>query len=320
MIVIHHDQPERCAGSVRAFQAQAGVSGVWVVESSSRASSRRRLRQLLGDKQAAGNRQAAGDGQSADTDMDAAIGSPADVEILEAGGNVGFGPGANLGLRRWLDVGAGEWVGIAPHDAEPAAGCVARLLAELDDRPRAGLVSAEFGPDFALVPVYDHVLGGYYRAAARGEGWQDVDYPHGTLLLARRAALDDIGLFDERYFAYCEEVDLGLRARRAGWGVGLVWGAIVANGRLPARSVADYLQLRNTLLLVDTHETAKEVRARLILAVAHHGAEMIRRQTGSFGRARLALRAAVDHRRRRFGPPPAWVVALDARSTGGPPR
>jgi N-acetylglucosaminyl-diphospho-decaprenol L-rhamnosyltransferase len=298
MILIHHDQPERCARSVRAFQTQAGVSGVWVVESSARSSSRRRLRQLL-----------TGRAGAAPNDP---VGAWPVVEILEAGGNVGFGPGANVGLRRWLEAGTGEWVGVAPHDAEPGIDCVARLLAEVDGRPDAGLVSAEFGPDFALVPVYDHVLGGYYRAAVRGDGWQDVDYPHGTLLLARRAALDAVGLFDERYFAYCEEVDLGLRARRAGWGVGLVWGATVANGRLPARPVADYLQLRNTLLLVDTHETSKEVRARLILAGAHHGAQIARAQTGSLSRARLALRAAIDHRRGRYGPPPAWVGALDA--------
>ena len=50
------------------------------------------------------------------------------------------------------------------------------------------------------------------------EGWEPVDYPHGTLLLARRACLEDVGLFDERYFSYCEEADLGLRARAAAAG------------------------------------------------------------------------------------------------------
>jgi N-acetylglucosaminyl-diphospho-decaprenol L-rhamnosyltransferase len=280
IVLVHHDEPERCAGAVSAFRAQPGVSDVWVVESSSRASSRRRLREL----------------------------TPG-VEIIEADGNVGFGPGANLGLRRWLATHGEGWVGVAPHDAVPEAGCVARILAEVAERGRVGLVSAEFGPEFELIPVYDRVLGGYYRAAARGDGWQEVDYPHGTLLLARRETLEEIGLFDERYFAYCEEVDLGLRARQAGWQVGLVWGATVSNGRLPARPVADYLQLRNTLLLVSSYETAKEVRARVILAVAHHLADLTRARRGCWGRARLAARAALDYRRRRFGPPPAAVLA-----------
>jgi N-acetylglucosaminyl-diphospho-decaprenol L-rhamnosyltransferase len=280
IVLVHHDQPERCAASVAAFRLQEGVADVWVVESSSRASSRARLRDLAPD-----------------------------VRAIDAGGNVGFGPGANLGLRHWLDDRPEEaWVGVAPHDAGPEPGCVARILAAVADRPTVGLVSAEFGPEFDLVPVYDHVLGGYYRTAERGEGWQEADYPHGTLLLARRQVLEQVGLFDERYFAYCEEVDLGLRARRAGWQVGFVWGAEVTNGRLPARPVADYLQLRNTLLLVSSHEGPKEVRARVILAFAHHVADLGRARRGAWARARLALKATWDYRRRRFGPPPTTIL------------
>jgi hypothetical protein len=41
--------------------------------------------------------------------------------------------------------------------------------------------------------------------------------PSGCAALYRKAMLDDIGLFDERFFAYCEDTDLGLRGRWAGW-------------------------------------------------------------------------------------------------------
>ena len=51
------------------------------------------------------------------------------------------------------------------------------------------------------------------------------------MLFARRGALEDVGLFDERYFAYCEEADLGLRAVAAGWEVGLVRGRLDAGLR-----------------------------------------------------------------------------------------
>ena len=117
-------------------------------------------------------------------------------------------------------------------------------MSEAVARPRAGLVCAEFGGDFDMVPAIDKVIGGFYRPAQRGEGWQAVEYPHGTLLVARRQTLEEVGLFDERYFAYCEEVDLALRVRRAGWQIGMVWGAVVANSHLPSRPVADYLQVR----------------------------------------------------------------------------
>lgn len=275
VVLVHHDQPDLCARSVDAFRAQARVRDVTVVDSGSTPAARGRLREL----------------------------QPGLV-VLDAGANVGFGAGANVGVRRWLGSGAGEWVAVAPHDAVPAAGCVARLLAAAGAHPEAGMVCAEFGGDVGLLPVVDKVMGGYYRPAARGEGWQEVDYPHGTLLLARRAMLADVGLFDERYFAYCEEVDLALRARAAGWTVGLVWGAVVANRRLPARPVADYLQLRNTLLLVADHFGPREVRARVILAgLAWLGAA--RRDPGrALARGSLARRAVRDFRAARFGPPP----------------
>ena len=94
-------------------------------------------------------------------------------------------------------------------------GALAELAAHLDGHPRTGLASADVG--LGLAPHVDRYLGAF-MVPGTGVGWQPVDYPHGTLLVARRALLEEVGLFDERYFAYCEEADLGLRARRAGWG------------------------------------------------------------------------------------------------------
>lgn len=283
VVLVHHDQPELCARSVAAFGAQDGVASVTVVDSGSRPAARRRLRSL----------------------------QPG-VEILDAGGNVGFGAGANAGLRRWLAEGCGEWVGVAPHDAVPVPGCVARLLAAVEHRPEAGLVCAEFGEEFDLVPVVDKVMGGYYRPAPRRVGWQDVDYPHGTLLLARRAMLADVGLFDGRYFAYCEEVDLALRARAAGWTVGMVWGAVVANGQLPDQLLAEYLQLRNTLLLVREHFGRREVRARVILAATRALQRACRDPEAAPALGRVEARAVRDFLLSRFGPPPDDVLRLVA--------
>ena len=100
------------------------------------------------------------------------------------------------------------------------------------------------------------------------EGWEPAGHPHGTLMLARRAVLEEVGLFDERYFAYCEEADLALRAKAAGWETGLIRGAIVVNPDLGTRiAVIDYLQLRNTLLLVREHSGRYHATIRFLLAV-----------------------------------------------------
>jgi len=191
----------------------------------------------------------------------------------------------------------------------------------MEARPRAGLASAEYGPGEDWRPVVDKFFGGWFVPTTRGDGWEDVDYPHGTLLAIRREAARDVGLFDERFFAYCEEADLGIRARAAGWGVGLVWGAVVGNGRPPRADVARYLQVRNTLLLLQKHYGTGPALARMTWEA---GALLTGRDQPTLGLGlgddptdkrteRAAVRRATrlamrDFLRRRFGAPPADLV------------
>ena len=56
---------------------------------------------------------------------------------------------------------------------------------------------------------------------------ETVLLPSACAALYRREMLDDTGFFDEKFFAYCEDTDLGLRARRAGWQARLAKNAIV---------------------------------------------------------------------------------------------
>jgi len=225
-VVVHRERPDACVATGRALLAQ-GVDHLVVVDN----------------------------GSSAEAVAVVRGGLPG-AELLELAHNTGFGPGANAGLRQWLAGGQGEWVLLAPHDAEPDAGCVATLVAAAADRAHAGLACAEYGTDDILNnrPTVNPLFGGVLAPSERRPGWEACDYPHGTLLLARRQCLDDIGLFDERYFAYCEETDLGIRARAAGWEVGVVWGAVVRNpGMTSTSGVPEYLMLRNSLHLVRWH-------------------------------------------------------------------
>lgn len=282
VVLVHRNRPATVTATAAAFADQGIAVRIVVVDNSEDPAVTAELRAML----------------------------PAEVEVLRTGGNLGFGPGANVGLRHWLGSGEGEWVVVAPHDAVPSSGCLARLLEEAALRPDAGLVCAEFGEGFDMVPAVDWVIGGYYRPAQRGSGWQDVDYPHGTLLLARRATLEQVGLFDERYFAYCEEVDLALRARQAGWRIGIVWGAVVTNGTLPAQLVADYLQVRNTLLLVRTRFGRWPTFVRAVLALPAAAGRARRDPGRRMLHLRLEARAVADFARGRFGPPPPAVWAM----------
>jgi len=285
VVVVHRDQPVRCATTVAVLQASSLPAGVdlrvVVVDNGSQAPSLARLH----------------------TGLEAAA---APVEVLELGVNAGFGPGANAGLRRALADGA-DVVGVAPHDALVAPDCLALLLEALGERPGAGLVSADVGD--GLCPVVDPYFGAIGRARDREVGWEDCGHPHGTLFLARAACLADVGLFDERYFAYGEEADLGVRASRAGWGVGIVHGARVTNPELGGTDAAvDYLMSRNTLLLVREHFGRYRAGVRTVWAVGQLAAGIARpsRRPWIFS-ARGRAWALVDHARGRHGPPPAHL-------------
>jgi GT2 family glycosyltransferase len=228
-------------------------------------------------------------------------------ELLDLGHNAGFGPGANAGLQRWLGDGEGDWVLVCPHDAEPADGCVERLVAAASARPRAGLACAEYPSDdvWGGTPHVDKLFGAVFVPSQVDEGWEDAGYPHGTLLLARRECLEEIGLFDERYFAYCEEADLGERARRAGWEVGIVRGAVVRNpGQSSGAAVPQYLMLRNTVQLLARHFGPSKAAMHWLIALG----VTVR---GSVG----GRQAPFWHRRAR------WLALRDVvlGRTGAPP-
>lgn len=233
----------------------------------------------------------------------------ADVELLRLGHNAGFGPGANAGLEAWLEHRHSEWVLVAPHDAMPGPHAVERLLAAGREHPALGLASADVGD--GLIPVVDPYFGSISRPARREAGLEPSDYPHGTLLLARRSCLVDIGLFDDRYFAYCEEADLGLRAKDAGWEVGIVRDAAVRNpsmGPGPGPAVVDYLMLRNTILLVREQSGRYHAFIRYLIGVMGLVGGVVRptRRPELFS-IRGRLLALVDVLRRRYGPPPEWL-------------
>jgi N-acetylglucosaminyl-diphospho-decaprenol L-rhamnosyltransferase len=275
VVLVHWNQPERLAATVDAFRASDGVDvRITVVDNGS--------------------------------DV---VPSIEGVDVVPSGGNLGFGPGANVGLRRFLaDPDDGEWVAVAPHDALPAPDCLRRLLDAVASRPEAGLVCADYGDGFT--PVVDPYFGGIPAPATVDEGWEPAGYPHGTLLLARRACLEDIGLFDERYFSYCEEADLGSRARRAGWDVGLVRGAMVRNPELHgALAAVSYLQLRNTLLLVRDHSGCYHAGIRLQLALLQMAVGLVApSRRDPYWHVEGKLRGMADFLRGRFGPPPADLL------------
>ena len=113
--------------------------------------------------------------------------------------------------------------------------------------------------------------------------------------MARLACLEQVGLFDEAFFAYCEEADLALRARARGWLTGLVWGAQARNTELGSVAVRQYLRSRNTLHLVKRWFGPHRASVRLGLELPAAARDLS---------SRLAVR---DFLLGRWGPPPRSI-------------
>lgn len=160
------------------------------------------------------------------------------LTFVENRANLGFGEASNQGARLALERGA-DAVYFANNDTTLEPGALDRLALELEREPRLGIVGPRVlyktpngvvwcaGGMMTWRQNLSTLLG---HREPDGAAWRErrtVDYVVGCALLARRAALEEIGLFDARYFAYMEDVDLGLRAKRAGWDV-VVLGEVCA--------------------------------------------------------------------------------------------
>src|SRR5258707_169645 len=84
------------------------------------------------------------------------------------------------------------------------------------------LATAVWDSAIDLVPrpgrLYESRLNGLYSRAlyATGEPFS-VDQPLGATFMIRREVIEQIGLLDEQFFMYCEEVDWSMRIRQSGW-------------------------------------------------------------------------------------------------------
>lgn len=166
------------------------------------------------------------------------------TQIIANRENVGFARACNQGLR----AARAPLVLLLNSDTEVGPGAVEALVQALERNPDAalagprtlnsdGTLQSSFGPPLTLLGEWQQrrlmrALRARRPEALRQleEAWRGEREPawiSGSCMLARRAALEEVGLFDEGFFLYEEDVDLCLRLRRAGWRIVLVPSAEV---------------------------------------------------------------------------------------------
>ena len=160
-----------------------------------------------------------------------------DVQLVEPGENLGYAAAANRGtLATTAPV-----VAVCNPDLEVVPGLAAAMLARLDAEPDLAAVGPALlnadGSQYpsarahvASIDAVGHATLGrvwpnnpftrrYRQLDADWRVRRDVDWVSGAIVFLRRAAVDSVGGWDERYFMYMEDVDLCWRLRRLGWRV-----------------------------------------------------------------------------------------------------
>ena len=276
LLVVHWNQPAACTATVGALLAQQVSLQITVIDNYSEEPAFQQLRTSLGPE----------------------------IEIVRLESNRGWGGALNVLLQRWLSEETSSYCFISAHDTRVEAGCLPFLLQAVEEDPRLGIVCPQYPEPF--VARLSSLRGVHPETAAplKPGAAQEVDVPHGTLMLVRRKCLQEIGLFDERYFAYGDEHELGARARRHGWKVAMVWGAIVINpGTWTASALRSYLFARNSLLLVHDYFGATAAGLRAVLLLGNTLRLLATVQKGEVFSARARWQGVRDFFFRRYGKP-----------------
>ena len=150
----------------------------------------------------------------------------------------GFSTNSNIGIRQ----SKGRYILLLNPDTEITTNALTTLMIFMNSHPRVGICGPQLlFPDGTLqfscraFPTWQSVLvrrtplryflqnssinKHHLLADIDHNKIQEVDWLLGGCMMIRRKTLDNIGLLDENYYLYCEDIDICLRAKRKGWKV-----------------------------------------------------------------------------------------------------
>lgn len=172
------------------------------------------------------------------------------VKLIAHDANSGFAKGSNLGIA----ASSGRYVLLLNPDCEARPGAMDALVRFGDVHTDAGIFglkvlnsdgsiqhSCRHAPTLGAVIFRNPVLGRLfpdnpYTREYLLTSWNhdtviEIDWVSGAALVMRRELIDDIGVLDERFYMYCEDMDLGYRAKQNGWKVLYFPDAVVTHAK-----------------------------------------------------------------------------------------
>ena len=204
------------------------------------------------------------------------------VRLVAHDHNIGFAAGNNLALARFGGAAPRHVLFLNP-DTRVVGDALGEMVRFLDVTSRAGVAGARLVHGdgsfqhsafafpgllqilFDFFPLHPRLLesrlnGRYPRRLYQAGRPFAVDHPLGAALMIRGQALAQVGGFDERFFMYCEEIDLCRRVKAVGWGVYCIPQAeivhLVAQSTRQFRDRMFVALWRSRFFMFDKHESA----------------------------------------------------------------
>jgi GT2 family glycosyltransferase len=223
------------------------------------------------------------------------------LRVIEEPRNLGFGAAVNDAFHQ----SRSPYLATLNDDAVPHPGWLAALISAMEARPDAGMCASQvrlYGED--ALDSAGMLVSGDGSSKQRGHArppkffpvTEEVLFPSGSAALYRRAMLEQIGGFDDDFFLYCEDTDLGLRARWAGWRCIYVPEAVVEHhyshsaGR--ASRLKAYFVERNRLFVLAKNFPARMLAAAPFVSLARYGWHLRFMLRGRGAAARFRLEGA----------------------------
>jgi len=163
---------------------------------------------------------------------------PAPLRLIRNQQNRGFCAANNQGI----EATRAPLIALLNNDAEAAPEWLSELERVIESDPGVGMAASKIlvWEDPQRIDKVGHLI--YPDGQNRGRGSGEIDrgqyqqveetlWPDGCAAMYRRAMLDEIGGFDEDFFAYADDAELGLRGRIAGWNCLYAPGAVVRHHR-----------------------------------------------------------------------------------------
>jgi GT2 family glycosyltransferase len=242
------------------------------------------------------------------------------VTVLVQTENLGYAGGNNVGLR-YAQEHRYAYALLVNPDVRLERSNLEQLITSLETHDQYGVICPvlTYGDGETIwyagahidqkhfEPLIDHYRESIGSIAARG--LVTVGGMIGAVALVRVAALQTVGLLDERFFLYCEETDWSLEFQKHSWLIGCDMGArfvhhVSSSTGGERGSLPSYYYTRNVLLFAQKHapeRVAAAVRYRYRCVLAHLTRALLGRDGYSLSNVLAMVRGIRDFRRGRFG-------------------